>query len=309
MPHRPTLNPPAPSVRCSVKAGLVLFLGLSCWLGSLLTAPVVVAQIATPVPAETPASTPVASESPSVGETESVELQNLRQQYRTQLGIYRTDERDFTLARDQFNQLQTLAALETVVRATRKVMLSRLDVLQTHLQIVRYILDQTAGIDVAEKNQLLAELDGSLSELRAHQEKVDKAVDRPGVNQVSYEFLTVGGRASTASYKGLSYIAYGRLQTVYDKTLAIRDEISQYIETQEANGLRLGERRRALAQTNLSLDDTRGKLAAVRQSFQPSRGRESQFTATNYGVTLQSLTAVYADLNRNLTLLREVVKP
>lgn len=259
---------------------------------------------ASPETSASPTSNTVPSPSP-----ESNELANLREKYRSELSIYRTDERNFQIAREQYVKLQTLAALESSVQATRKVMLSRTAVLQTYLQILKMMVSNTSGIDITEKSKLLQEIDTAIDRLKSHQKLVEQAIDRNTILNSVTDFNLFYEDVQNIAYKSLSYIAYGRLQTVYDKTVAVKGEVLGYIEEQEKNGLRLGEKRRGLEETDRSLASTRARLDTVRMSFQPrNSGQETQFDANGYGRTVQELGAIYGDLYRNLSFLREVIK-
>lgn len=255
---------------------------------------------------QTDASPTVASlPSPS---PESTELANLRAKYRTELSIYRTDEREFSIAKEQYLKLQTLAALESSVQATRKVMLSRTAVLQTYLEILRLMVSNTSGIDVDEKAALIQQLGNGIDRLKTHQQRVEQAVDRNLILASVQDFNTFNTAVVDISYKSLSYIAYGRLQTVYDKTVSVKAEVLANVEKEEQNGLRLGEKRRALEEIDRSLASTKQNLDAVRSTFQPTQaGRVQTFDASSYGNTIEKLSTVYAELYRNLSFLREVV--
>lgn len=259
---------------------------------------------ASPETSASPTSNTVPSPSP-----ESNELANLRAKYRSELSIYRTDERDFQIAREQYVKLQTLAALETSVKATRKVMLSRTAVLQTYLQILRNMVSNTSGIEITEKTKLLQEIDTATERLKLHQKLVEQAIDRNTILNSVTDFNIFYEDVLNVAYKSLSYIAYGRLQTVYDKTVTVKGEVLSYIEEQEKNGLKLGEKRRGLEETDRSLAATRTRLDTVRTSFQPrNSGQENQFDDNGYGRTVQELGVIYGDLYRNLSFLREVIK-
>lgn len=263
------------------------------------------APVASPETSASPTTNTVPSPLP-----ENDQLIQLREKYKTELSIYRTDEQEFNIARAQYLQLQTLASLETSVKATRKVMLSRTAVLQTYLQMLKLMLSSTSGIDVEEKNKLLQDLDSGIERLITHQKMVEQAVDRSAILNSVIDFNTFNAAVTNVSYKTLSYIAYGRLQTVYDKTLTVKAEVLQHVEAQEQNGLKLGEKRRALDETDRSLAATKTSLDNVRKTFLPRQtGQEQKFDTNSYGQTVALLSTIYADLYRNVAFLREVIKP
>jgi hypothetical protein len=239
---------------------------------------------------------------------ENKELSTLREKYKTDLSIYRTDEREFQLAKEQFNKLQTLASLEVSVKATRKVMISRAIVLQDYIQMLNLVVRDTAGIDVKEKEKLLAQLTDLNLRLKAHQQLAEQAIDRTSVQKVAGDFAVISPSITSMSYKAMSYISYGRLQTVYDKMISVRDEVTTQLSAQESNGLKLGEKRRALDEINRNLQSTNDRLQKVHSMFLPnSFSAEPKFEQGMFSQTVQSLTSIYAELYRNLSFLREVI--
>lgn len=255
-----------------------------------------------------PTLSPTVSPQPSATPVNTA-LAKLREKYKTDLSIYRTDERDFALAKEQFLKLQTLASLEVSVKATRKVMITRAAVLQDYAQILRLIIQDSSGIDVAEKTALLKQLDTMNDRLKSQQQLAEQAIDRESVQKAVVDFAQLSTPMTALSYKSMSYISYARLQTVYDKMLAVRDEVTTQLTTQENNGLKLGEKRRALDEINRNLEQTKLSLSAVHKTFIPnSSGLEPQFDAGSYPQTVQALSSIYADLYRNLSFLREVIK-
>ena len=104
-----------------------------------LTAPVISAQ------------EPVATDSgePQVQVFEKPELDDqiadVRATYRSQLEQYRTAERKYVLAKEQYLKLNTLVSLEDAVKATREAMLARDQVLTSYLTLLRLLLIDATG--------------------------------------------------------------------------------------------------------------------------------------------------------------------
>lgn len=255
----------------------------------------------TPVTAQT---LPFQSPSPS-----DEELKNLRERYRTELSIYRTDERAYQIAKEQYAKLGTLVSLETAVRSTQKVMNSRIVVLQTYLQMIKIALAETPGIDITEKATTLQEIDTMMLRTQQHQEVLKAAVDRANLTKAVDDFSLFQGDYTSTIYKSLSYIAYGRVQTAYDKMTTVIDEVKANLEERERNGLSLGEKRRAMQEIERNFVGTTEKMETARQSFVPGRnGKAPTFSQGSYSGQVSSLSAIYAELIRTIGFLREVIR-
>jgi hypothetical protein len=237
------------------------------------------------------------------------ELKNLRERYRTELGIYRTDERAYQIAKEQYAKLGTLVSLETAVRSTQKVMNSRIVVLQTYLQMIRIALSGTPGIDITEKATTLKEIDSMMLRTQQHQEVLKAAVDRTNLAKAVDDFALFQSQYTSIVYKSLTYIAYGRVQTDYDKTNTVIGEVKANLEERERNGLSLGEKRRAMQEIERNFVGTTEKMKIARQSFLPARnGKAPSFSQGSYSGQVSNLSTVYGELIRTIGFLREVIK-
>jgi hypothetical protein len=241
----------------------------------------------------------------------SAKLDALRERYKTELTIYRSDERAHELAVSQYVQLRTLVSIETAVKATQKVLSSRNDVLQTYLEMLVIVVEDTPGIDITEKSTLLTELRQAFEQIEQYEEQSVKiAVDRNKVAEAVTAFVPLSESVPNVAYKALSYVAYGRIQSVFDKLLVVRDEVSANLEEREQNGLRLGEKRRAMNEINSNIEDTRERIVNIRASLRGNPNRQKvEYGQGSYGQTVNDLGLVYAEIFRSIEFLREVLKP
>lgn len=237
------------------------------------------------------------------------EMQALRDRYRSELSIYRSDEEAYQLAKAEYAKLQTFVSLEKAVQATQKVMNSRVDVLETYIQMIRMTVTETVGIDVVQKNMLLQEIDATLARLRQHQDgALRNAIDRNALSSSVNEYAELNRSVTSTIYKSLSYISYGRVQAVYDKTLAVKSEVRSSLERQEIGGLALGEKRRAFDELERRFLDTESKMNRVQDEFVPKSNNASRtYDQGTYNAYQNELSRVYAELLRTVDYLREVI--
>lgn len=260
-----------------------------------------------PIFAQTASSSPAPTVSmkPAVTPLDG-EMKTLQENYKTQLSIYRTDQRAYELGKEQYLKLGTLTSLETAVKSTQKVMQSRTDVLMTYMKILSIMITQTPGIDVGEKEKLLKELTSVHDRLKLHQDVVKLAVDRIQLDRAVADFNSFSGQITQVTYKASAYRSYGKMQSVYDKTVTIRGEIIKHIEAEESNGLQLGEKRRALAEIDRQFQSASIQLNDVRVSFQSTQNRPASFSDSFLNRTIEDLGVVYGDIYRAISFFREV---
>jgi len=265
----------------------------------------------TAAPAQAQIATPAASTILSVKSISSAEeMQTLKDQYKTDLSVYRTDERSYELAKAQFNQLGTLVSLEEAVKATRTVLLSRSTVLLTYVKIIKLFAQDTPGISAEEKNSISTHLTMVELRIQKHQEVVRQAIDRKLIQVAVDDYRSFENNVPQAVYQALSYEAYGRIHVVYDTTTALRDEIKQHIQDQEKNGLKLGEKQRAFVEIDKNLDQTGQRLESIHKTFTSVDQNQQAhvYTSGTYNQAITDLGQVYADLFSTLGFLREVLK-
>jgi hypothetical protein len=264
----------------------------------------VLAQAASASPA------PVVSAPPSVQQQENAastdaKIAEVRTTYRNFLSIYRNDEKNFQIAKSQNVQLNTLASLEGAVRATRQVMLSRDDVLISYLMLLQLNLAQTKGIDISLKNSQLSAIDAVVKDVKKHRLGVDAAVDRSKILTMVTDFIPLQKTVQNSAYKTLTLITYGRMQTVYDKTQAIFQEVQQTTESEEKDALRLAEKKRAFEQIKRDLEGVDGQLKNVKNYISQN---ESEFSQSSLSQVTEDLGEVYGSLSLAISHLQEVVK-
>jgi len=276
------------------RAGILIFMRLlpallvlfSVFALTLAIPWVVFAQIATPS---------IGSPKPLLSETDT-QIQQLREKYRVQLTTYREDERNFNLAKQQYAQLNTLAALEEAVRKTKIVLLSRNEVLETHLLFLKLNVQKTPGIDLQTKDNYIKLLDAYLEALKKNQRTLETADDRRELSEVTLEFSTFASSIQSFSSNLAALIQYGHIQSVYDKTATIHKEVEEAIE-QEPNALKLGEKRRAMEEINALVQLTNSQLQVIREGY---RGGQNPGSA--------GLNQIYGNISQTLVYLKEVLK-
>lgn len=257
----------------------------------------------TPSPSFSPA--PINLESGGLSEAEySKQLNALQVTYRNQLTTYRSDEKAYQVAKEQYYKIQTLASLEEAVRKTRQVMLTRLDVLETYFTISKLMMQNQKGLDTAVKNDALQQIDIMIDDLKTHRKNVESSSDRTLLLTTAGQFVTLGNRIKTLSNRIASLIGYGRLQTVDDKMIAIKQELQQQTEQEEKDPLLLAQKKRGLEEVQRNLDEVNTTILKVRNTLSLSKSNQNISTSA----VSKDLSTIFAGLSRSISYLEELVK-
>lgn len=282
-----------------IRAALIVFFLLMA--GFFVGQKLVYAQV--PSASDSSSISASASESAATQAT-ATQLANLQATYRNELTIYRSDEKTFQVAKDQYYQLLTLASLDEAVKQTRQVMLTRLDVLQAYFAIVRVTFANTKGIDPSVKTSLLANLDALVADLKTHQQQVSAATDRPSLLDVATKFSFLSPRILYLSDQISDLVTYGNLQTVFDKMSIIKHDFQTQFPQFITDPLLLAQKQRGLDEVQRNLDQINQPLVKIRTILNPANPNQNLNSAN----LSTDFSTIFGGLSRSESYLQELVK-
>jgi len=231
------------------------------------------------------------------------EILRLRELYRDQVERYRTLEREFSVNKNQYAQLQTLQSLEKAVVSTREVLLIRGDVLITYFELMRASLEDTEGIDLVQKKEIIDKLIDHITVLKEHRTYLELTVTREGVAQRVAEYAAISQEFESTSYRALALITIGDIQTVYDKARILYDEVLLYHEENPVSVVKQQERNRAYTEASREIERIGLLLRDIRQKYSGT----AQLKRDNYDRELgNTLNAAYGGTKQIVFYLREL---
>lgn len=232
------------------------------------------------------------------------EIKRLRVLYQDQVEKYRELERAFYIDTAQFRQLNTLQSLEKAVVSTREVMLARTDVLITYYELIRASVEDTPGIEVTKKEQVINESINHIEALRAHKQLVANTVDRDGINARADEFEVLRADFEPTAHLAIALIVSGDIQTIYDKSKIIYADVLKLHGDHTVNALRQAERERAYSQVEREFERVGLGLLEVRTNIDSkgniTRGQYASF----FGDQLEK---AYSGTAQLLSYLEELI--
>lgn len=237
---------------------------------------------------------------------ETQRIQELRNLYRDLVEVYRTSQRQYLVSKTNYEQVQTLSALEEAVSATRTVMNDRLNVMVTYTELIDAVLVETNGIELDLKDQTHAELTGMINLLKIHQENVILSKDRQAMAILSDDFEPIAAEFESLVYKTISLIRIGKIQEVHDKAEIIEQDIISQHEQENVSALTTSKRERAYSEIERNFDDVNASLAIINEDF--LEARRDGFKRGFYENVLQDLSPIYIKISRSLDNLSELIK-
>ena len=151
--------------------------------------------------------------------------------YRQELENYRSLERNQLIAADQYVSLNTLAALEDLVKQTKDLAISRNLVLKYYFTLLQLNLDGAPGVELALKNEYLTNLNQAIAFLETHQQQLEQANSREEVQAALVVFEQLGDPESFAE-QVLGILAIAQLQAIYDLALPLKNDLDDFLAKQ-----------------------------------------------------------------------------
>lgn len=229
----------------------------------------------------------------------SVELKNL---FRSQLEQYQLAQREYSLYKQQYKQLQTLASLEKAVQATRVVLIRRSEVLTTYFDLLFDQLSTAPGIDVQKKQELSQQITALVEVLRGQKTQAESIVDKQAVADFADQFELLEPQILQTSYQTRAYLQVGAYQDLLVRSQAFSQEIKTYQATDSSSAFKQTARDRAYLETADQDQLVSQTLAVTLNSL--STGRE--YNQSWYNNLQEKLVGLQSGLERLYAFLLEL---
>jgi hypothetical protein len=234
------------------------------------------------------------------------EIEDLKLQLLSRLNQYERDEKQYRIAIDQYRNLQTLSSIEEAIAVTKRVMLSRNQVLEIYQNLLRLQLIESEGVELSHKRQALLQLEENRALLAEFKNKIEQASDRNDVNVLAVEFTPLGNQIHETSYYALSIMAIGRLQSTYDRAMVINQRVvsAQREKTDQANEAKI---KRSLNEIDKLFVQMPPKFEStwIRVSESVDRKGNTSYHSLYQGLT-KYLMPIYTDLSKITSYLEEI---
>lgn len=227
------------------------------------------------------------------------EILNARQEYRGSLETYRSQERLYNIAYDQYSSLKTLAALEDLVIKTKAVLIVRDEVLINYLELLKLNLYASEGVELSVKSKYLDLLDEKIVALKKHKEVLESKTDQSGV-QSSLDDFSKFADLDKLSQQILALLAISRLQRIYDLAIPLKKDIDTFLAVEEND--KLNPLFRASAETDKSLNQAQNNLNTLWEKSNKANSLE-----VIYRNLTRDLNPAYINLSQSLAYLKELL--
>ena len=257
----------------------------------------------TPLPEATlaPGSTPVVIS----GAPQSTVLDTLQKEYLLLLEQYRAQEQNFTIAKGQYQQLNTLASQELAVQEARKLINIRADIFLIYLEMLEEMLNQTKGIPLENKSPQLVRLRLLQETVLLHKNINSGALDRFAVDNESLNFTNIIKNIETEAYYTLSLIRVGNVQQAFDKLVTVQSAVNEDVMGRQMSSAQLAQKERGFAEIQREIDRTSTIFAPIKNEV---FGKMNVRDLGGFNGLIAQLSPVFAGMNQTIQFLQEIRK-
>lgn len=236
----------------------------------------------------------------------SAEILKQRTIFRDQLEQYRQQEKNFLIAQDQYRKHETLDSIEQAVQATKRMLLSRDQVLHTYLTLLQLRLLSAEGVELSLKERELQKLENLRDQLRAHHLAASGQLDRPGVNASADTFLEIGKAAQLTASQTLGLLAISKLQEINDKARVLFPDIATEVTVSTDDQVVSPQTTRSLKETSRAMTQNDTAIAAVWEKVTQRINDDSELSGqTDFS---QELEVAYTGLTKTMNYFLELLK-
>ena len=218
--------------------------------------------------------------------------------YLQSLEQYRQNEQQFKIAKQQYLQLGTLAALEEVTQRSQQAQLTRNTILDYYFQLLMHAFSRTDGIELGEKNLELDRITFILSFLKTQKASLTIAETYQELDTLN---TVLGGNQEnieTVAYETLILKKMGQLQTSIDHLKSVSSKVYEGVEKTPENDRAYAEITRTIEQAELELNQT---LAAYLEETNATASKSD-----TYQDYMDRLNAPYIKIKKTLNYIKEL---
>lgn len=236
------------------------------------------------------------------------EIEAATTRYFSAVETYRLEENRYSLARDQYYQLNTLASQDEAIRRSREVLRARADVLQAYFSYLRLILQNTKGIDLDDKAAADQRLQLWQEELESYVQQIPLLTDRQQVNAAFDLLNTRSDEIQSSAYGTLVLIKIGEIQTATDTAGILHQRTKDAVENSTTLSAAQAEiSQRGLAEIVTLLQRANNNTFTLIEDYREQRTRDN-FSESSYRSFQTNAEFSYLQLRQILDYLREIQK-
>lgn len=234
----------------------------------------------------------------------AADLISLKLAYKKSLDEYRMKEEQYSIALQQYYSLRTLASQEEAVKATRDVMLARVDTLLLYIQSLQTVLKTQQGVELSRRDNLLSQLDLLVETLKRHRSRTEIATDRITIENEAVFMESQQVLIQQQSYSALALIKIGLIQAALDQLSVAKTALDAYISTANVSETVRIEKQRGSEEITRTITSIQESISTAILTY--DENQESTSDDGGFREIQTTLTKGYAGLTQSLEYVKEL---
>ena len=230
-----------------------------------------------------------------------------KQAYIATLNTYRDKEQQFSVAHEQYLQLQTLALLDVAVAASRNVQLARIGTLTSYFQTLLTYISDLKGLDLTKRAEQQIKIQQILDDLNAQKLLVDTAQDRVALDVASTQFSGREAPLLSTAYMTLALSKIAAMQYAIDQLRIVSTQLRANIDQQTIDVSKKTEKLRGFDELQRTMDaaDVLMKKTDEQLGFSTN---QSPMSLSTYVRIIDGLNAVYSKVLQAESFVKELAQ-
>lgn len=247
--------------------------------------------------------TPVESPTPD----DSAQLQVATETYFDAVATYRDLEDKYLVAREQYYQLNTLNAQDEAIRRGKELLTARAQALKTYYAYLLIIVQRTRGMELEDKQRVVAHLEDVDRQLAAYLEGVQALDSREKVDRHFGTLNNLKMAFYHVAYSALAVVKMGEVQTAIDSSSVLATDLKALVEVSHLSTAEKAKRNRGLEEVDRLLQRAKNNLTTQRTQYLRNASNNS-YNESAYQQFQGEIDFSYTQLRQAHSFLAEVAK-
>lgn len=235
----------------------------------------------------------------------TAQLQQVTEEYFTAVEAYRDAEERFLISREQYYQLNTLAAQDDVIRRGQEVLQARSAALRLYYTYLNLTVKKTKGIDLNDKNEVVTRLEDAIRQLQAYEGGISVLDTRAKIDQHFQVFNNLKNTYYHAAYTALAVIKMGEIQTAIDTSSIAATDFKDIANNADISAAEKAVKQRGFEEIDRLLQRSKNNLITQREQFLRFNV-SGNYNESGYRQFQTDAEFSYTQLRQALNFLKEV---
>jgi alpha-galactosidase len=219
--------------------------------------------------------------------------------------VYRSNEQDFLVAKQQYSQLQTLGNLDAAVTAFKTVQTSRTQTIILYLQTLLSEVTGAKGMDLTQQALETQKLQTMIADYQQHLSDIGAAPDVVALSATATTFTNKEKAFESLSYELLALLRITNMQSAVDQLTVASTLLQTQAQAANLDPTTLATKQRGFDEVSRTIDAVKVFLTQANQ-FHARLVTQNNYSSSSYSQLAATLGKGYPQVSQAESFLREL---